>query len=45
MRKKRPTVATSDQVRIDRQGEDAVIEFLDPMVMTVHLHIGPGVPT
>lgn len=40
MRKKKPHVATLDEVRITRQGEEAVIAYLDPNVSTVHLRIG-----
>ena len=40
MRKKRPCVATLDQVRIRREGNSAVIEHVDTDVATVHLEIG-----
>jgi hypothetical protein len=43
MRKKRPRIARLNQVRISRDGEDAIIEFLDPAVATTHLRIGPRV--
>jgi hypothetical protein len=40
MRKKRPRMARLDQVRIARDGEDAIIEFRDPAIATTHLRIG-----
>jgi len=40
MRKKRPRVATPDEVRITRDGEDAIIEFIDENVATTHLKLG-----
>jgi len=43
MRKKRPRIARLDQVRISRDGEDAIIEFRDPAIATTHLRIGPQV--
>jgi len=43
MRKKRPRIARLDQVRISRDGEDAIVEFLDPAFATTHLRIGPQV--
>ena len=42
-RKKKPRIARLDQVRISREGEDAIIEFLDPAIATTHLRIGPQV--
>ncbi len=39
MRKKRPRVATADEVRISRDGEDAIIEFIDETVSTTHLKL------
>ena len=42
-RKKRPRIARLDQVKISRDGEEAIIEFLDPAVTTTHLTIGPQV--
>ena len=42
-RKKKPRIARLDQVRISREGEDAIIEFLEPAVATTHLRIGPQV--
>ena len=43
MPKKKPRIARPDQVMISRDGEDAIIEFLDPAVATTHLTIGPRV--
>jgi hypothetical protein len=43
MAKKRPRIARLDQVRISRDGEDAIIEFRDPTISTTHLRIGPRV--
>ena len=44
-RKKKPRIARLDQVRISRDGEEAIIEFLDPAIATTHLRIGPQVQT
>jgi len=43
MPRKKPRIARLDQVRISREGEDAIIEFLDPAIPTTHLRIGPDV--
>ena len=43
MRKKRPRVATPDEVRISRDGEDAIIEFIDETVANTHLKLGAEV--
>jgi hypothetical protein len=43
MRKQRPRIANLDEVRISRDGEDAIIEFLDSDVATTHLKLGPDV--
>ena len=43
MRKKRPRIARWDQVRISREGEEAIIEFLDSEIATTHMRIGPQV--
>jgi hypothetical protein len=43
MRMKRPHVAARDEVRITRDGDDAVIAFADPTIATTHLAIGPKV--
>jgi hypothetical protein len=40
MRRKRPRIARLDQVRISRDGEDAIIEFRDSEVATTRLRIG-----
>ncbi len=36
-----PFAATLDQVRISREGEDAIIEYRDPEVWTTQLKVGP----
>lgn len=43
MRMKKPYIATLDQVRIFRQGEYGIIEYVEPNVSTTHLKIGPEV--
>ena len=43
MRKKRPRIARPDEVRISRDGDDAIIEFRDSSIATTHLKIGPRV--
>lgn len=43
MRKKRPSVATLDEVLISRDGDDAIIEFTDSSISTTHLKLGPEV--
>jgi len=43
MRKRRPPVASLDQVRIRREGNDAIIDFRDPTIATTHFRIGPSV--
>jgi hypothetical protein len=43
MPKKKPRIARLDQVKLSRDGEDAIIEFLDPQIATTHLRIGPQV--
>ncbi len=42
MRMKKPYIATLDQVKITRQGEYGIIEYIEPNVSTTHLKIGPG---
>jgi hypothetical protein len=42
-RKKKPRIARMDQVRISRDGEDAIIEFLNAEIATTHLTIGPQI--
>lgn len=39
-RPKRPHVATADQVRITRNGDDAIIKYADEAIATTHLRIG-----
>lgn len=43
MRLKRPYVASLGDVRIDRHGDEAVIEYVEPDVWTTHLKLGPEV--
>jgi hypothetical protein len=43
MRKKRPIIATLDEVQISRNGEEAIIEYRDDSISTVHLQVGPGI--
>jgi hypothetical protein len=43
MRLKKPYIATIDQVRISRQGEYGIIEYVEPDVFSTHLKIGPQV--
>lgn len=38
--RKRPFVASPDQVRITRDGDDAIIEYADQTVATTHLRVG-----
>jgi hypothetical protein len=40
---KKPYIATLGQVKISRQGEYAIIEYVEPNVFTTHLKIGLGV--
>ena len=42
MRLKRPRPASTDQVRITREGETAVIEYADPSIRVVNLQVGPS---
>jgi hypothetical protein len=37
---KRPYVASADQIRITRKGDDAIIEYADDSVATTHLKVG-----
>jgi hypothetical protein len=39
---RKPFVAILDDVRITRQGREAVIEFVEPGIATTRLRIGPG---
>ena len=41
MPRQRPRIARLDQVRISREGEEAIIEFRDAGSPTTHLRIGP----
>ncbi|MBI3768364.1 MAG: hypothetical protein HY271_07680 [Deltaproteobacteria bacterium] len=43
MRRKRPHVASLDEVRITRHGDEAIIEYADEKVWTAHLKLGPAV--
>ncbi|MDM4018215.1 DUF7713 domain-containing protein [Roseiconus lacunae] len=40
MRRKKPHVATIDEVQISREGETAIIEFVDSSIATTHLSLG-----
>lgn len=42
MRKRRPAVASLDEVAITREGDDAVIEYKDPGVATTYFRLGPS---
>jgi len=42
MPKKAPRVVSLDEVRILRNGEEALVEYDDPSVAAVHLEIGPS---
>jgi hypothetical protein len=42
MRKRRPPVASLDEVTIRREGDDAIIDFHDPTIATTHFRIGPA---
>jgi hypothetical protein len=41
MHKRKPEVASLDQVRITRHGDEAIIEYRDPSIATTHFHLGP----
>lgn len=43
MRKRRPSVASLDEVTIRREGDDAIIDFRDASVATTHFRLGPSV--
>lgn len=45
MRMKKPYIASLDQVRISREDEYGIIEYLEPNVSATHLRIGPNVQT
>jgi len=40
---KKPYIATLDEVRISRQGENVIIQYIEPNVRTTYLTIGPEV--
>ena len=41
MRRRRRHLASPDEVRISREGDDAIIEYADHRVSTTHIKIGP----
>lgn len=43
MRRRRPHVASLDEVKISRHGQEAVIEYTDERIWTTHLKLGPEV--
>ena len=43
MRKRRPPVASLEDVTIRRQGHDAIIDFHDPAIATTHFRLGVSV--
>jgi hypothetical protein len=43
VRKKKPYVASADEVTVTRRAEEAVIQYKDPSVLIVHLMLGPKV--
>ena len=45
MRKKKTVHAMIDQVRITRDGDDAIIEYADPEISGTRLTIGPQITT
>jgi hypothetical protein len=45
MRLKKPVPALIDQVRITRDGNDAIIEYADPEISGTRLTIGPQIET
>jgi hypothetical protein len=42
---KKPTRAIIDQVRITREGNDAIIDYADPGIAGTRLTIGPDIAT
>ena len=42
MRRRKPAVASLDEVEISREGDDAVIRYKDPQVATTYFHVGPS---
>ena len=45
MRLKGPTCAIIDQVRITREGNDAIIDYADAGIAGTHVTIGPDIAT
>ena len=45
MRLKKPTRAIIDQVRITREGNDAIIDYADSGIAGTRLTIGPDIAT
>ena len=45
MRLKKPTRAIIDQVRITREGNDAIIDYADSSISGTRLTIGPDIAT
>lgn len=43
MRKRRPPVASLEDVIIRREGDDAIIDFRDPTIAPTHFRLGPSV--
>lgn len=43
MHKRRPPVASLDDVTIRREGDDAIIDFRDSTIATTHFRLGPSV--
>ena len=41
--RRKPPVASLDEVTIRREGDDAIIDFRDPTVATTHFRLGPSV--
>ncbi|MBX3028240.1 hypothetical protein KF840_25400 [bacterium] len=42
MRKRKPAIASLDEVEIRREGGDAIIEYKDPEIATTYFHVGPS---
>jgi hypothetical protein len=42
MRKRRPPVASLEDVTIRREGDEAIIDFRDPKIATTHFRLGPS---
>jgi len=43
MRKRKPPVASLDEVTIRREGDEAIIDFRDASIASTHFRIGPSV--